>query len=50
MKLRRALLAFVVLAGFLVLILGVTGVLSPKKQEPVRLEDRQRGRTQSGHD
>jgi lipopolysaccharide transport protein LptA len=35
MKLRRAFLAFVVLAGFLVLILGVTGVLSPKKQEPV---------------
>ncbi len=35
MKLRRALLAFVVLAGFLVLLLGVTGILSPKKQEPV---------------
>jgi lipopolysaccharide transport protein LptA len=35
MKLRRSLLAFVVLAGFLVLLLGVTGVLSPKKQEPV---------------
>jgi lipopolysaccharide transport protein LptA len=35
MKLRRSLLAFVVLAGFLVLFLGVTGVLSPKKQEPV---------------
>ena len=35
MKLRRALLAFIVLAGFLVLFLGVTGVLSPKKQEPV---------------
>jgi lipopolysaccharide transport protein LptA len=35
MKLRRALLAFVVLAGFLVLILGVTGVLSPKKPQPV---------------
>ena len=35
MKLRRALLAFVVLAGFLVLILGVTGVLSSRKPAPV---------------
>ncbi|MGD1000733.1 MAG: LptA/OstA family protein [Candidatus Brocadiia bacterium] len=35
MKLRRALLAFIVLAGFLVLVLGVTGVLSPKRPEPV---------------
>jgi lipopolysaccharide transport protein LptA len=35
MRLRRALLGFVVLAGFLVLALGVTGVLSPKKPEPV---------------
>jgi lipopolysaccharide transport protein LptA len=34
MKLRRTLLAFVVLAGFLVLLLGVTGVLSPRRQEP----------------
>jgi lipopolysaccharide transport protein LptA len=35
MKLRRTFLAVVVLAGFLVLLLGVTGVFSPKKQEPV---------------
>jgi lipopolysaccharide transport protein LptA len=35
MRLRRALLAFIVLAGFLVLALGVTGVLSPKRPEPV---------------
>ncbi len=34
MKLRRAFLAIVVLGGFLVLFLGVTGVFSPKKQEP----------------
>ena len=34
MKLRRTLLAVVVLAGFLVLFLGVTGVLSSKRQEP----------------
>ena len=33
MKLRRALLALIVLAGFLVLFLGVTGVFSSKKQE-----------------
>jgi len=49
MKLRRTLLAFVVLAGFLVLILGVTGVLSTRRQElavskgsgtnPARMED-----------
>jgi len=34
MKLRRTILALVVLAGILVLILGITGVLSPVKKKP----------------
>ena len=39
MKIRRTIFAFVVLAGILVLFLGITGVLSPAKKKPAAPSD-----------